>query len=191
MKICEGNPANFKSWMFDLVTAVGSVDQSLARDLRVQLKVRPNVEVLDGKFDIHFEIDLDNRAKYKGELYALIVGLTSGEAKCVVRGSTEKGRESNGFLALAALQTRFDANTAASLLRCVMEAVNPPTLKNHQGIFKGITEWEVRVDGLNMKHDEEISAPIKSLFWLACFLNNIRTCVSNKRVTADSDVKYT
>ncbi len=107
--------------MYDLITAVGSVDQSLARDLKVQLKVRPNVEILDGKFDIHFEIDLDNHAKYKGELYALIVGLTSGEAKCVVRGINEKGWESDGSLAIALLQARYDANTAASLLQCVME----------------------------------------------------------------------
>ena len=34
----EGNPAKLKSWMYDLITAVGSVDQSLARDLMVQLK---------------------------------------------------------------------------------------------------------------------------------------------------------
>ena len=72
--------------MFDLITAVGSVDQSLARDLRAQLKERPKVEAIDGKFDIQFEIDLNNHAKYKCELHALIVGLTSGEAKCVVRG---------------------------------------------------------------------------------------------------------
>ena len=31
----EGNPAKFKSWMLDLITAVGSVDQSLARDINV------------------------------------------------------------------------------------------------------------------------------------------------------------
>ena len=29
----EGNPTNLKSWMFDLVTAVSSVDQSVAREL--------------------------------------------------------------------------------------------------------------------------------------------------------------
>ena len=33
--------------------------------------------------------------------------------------------------------------------------------KNHQGIAKGITEWEVRVDGMKMKHDEELSATMK------------------------------
>ena len=32
----EGNPAKFKSWMFDLITAVGSVDQGLAKDVEVQ-----------------------------------------------------------------------------------------------------------------------------------------------------------
>ncbi len=87
----EGNHAKLKSWMFDLITAVGSVDQSLARDLKVQLKTRHKVEVIDGKFDIHFEMELGNHAKYKGELCALIVGQTSGEAKGVVRGISEKG----------------------------------------------------------------------------------------------------
>ena len=53
----EGNPAKLKSWMFDSITAVGSVDQSLARDFKVQLKAKPKVEVIDGKFDINFEID--------------------------------------------------------------------------------------------------------------------------------------
>ena len=72
----------------------------------------------------------------------------------MARGINEKGWESDGFQALAMLQARYDANTAASLLQCVMEVVNPPTLKNHQGILKGITEWEVRVDGLKIKHKE-------------------------------------
>ena len=59
------------------------------------------------------------------------------------------------------LRARFDANTAASLLQCVMEAVNPPAIQNHQGILKGITEWEVRVDGLKAKHNEYISASMR------------------------------
>ena len=80
----------------------------------------------------------------------------------MVRSISEKGFESDGFLALAMLQARHDANTAASLLQCVMEVVSPPTIKNHQGIAKGITEWGVMVDGLKMKHDEELSATIKN-----------------------------
>ena len=37
----EGNPAKFKSWIFDLITAVGSVDLNLAKDLKNLLKARP------------------------------------------------------------------------------------------------------------------------------------------------------
>ncbi len=100
----------------------------------------------------------------------MIVGLTTGEAKCVVRGISEKGWEQDGFLALLMLQARYDANTAASLMQCVIEVVNPPLLKNHQGILKGITEWEVRVDGLKMKHAEEIPAPIQIVILVGMLL---------------------
>ena len=80
-----------------------------------------------GICQIRQNISLDsNHVKYKGELYALIVSLTTGEAKCVVRGISEKGWEADGFLALMMLQAKYDANTAASLMQCVMEVVSPP-----------------------------------------------------------------
>ena len=135
----EGNPAKFKSWMFDLLTACEYVDPSLARDLKLQTKERPKINIEEGEFKIeeargvHDNYTFGNQKKYKGALYALIVGLTTGEAKCVVRSISEKAWESDGFLALATLQARYDANTAASLLQCVMEVVSPPTIKNHQG----------------------------------------------------------
>ena len=157
----EGNPAKFKSWIFDLLTQIGSIDSELAKDLRKLLKDRPKLTVDErGVFEFG-DFEDENHNKYKGELYALIVALTAGEAKCVVRGISEKNWEADGYLAIGMLQARYDANTAASLLQCVMEVVNPPALKNHQGIVKGVTEWEVRVDGLKMKHNEELSAPIK------------------------------
>ena len=103
--------------IFDLITAVGSVDLDLSKDLKELLKARPKIETRDGVFQLPGDVTIDtNHAKYKGELYALIVGPTTVEAKCVVRGINEKGWESDGFLALAMLQARYDANTVASLL---------------------------------------------------------------------------
>ena len=165
----DGNQSKFKSWLFDLLTALGSVDPTVARDIRDVLKLRAKIVVELGEWVIPQNLSLDcpigqgpsNHTKFKAELYALIVGLTTGEAKTVVRGISEKGYDPDGFLALLMLQARYDANTAASLMQCVMEVVSPPTLKNHQGILKGISEWEVRVDGLKMKHNEDISPPIK------------------------------
>jgi hypothetical protein len=75
----EGNPAKFKSWIFDLITAVGSVDLNLAKDLKNLLKARPKLEVNDGVFYFPGDYEVDHN-KYKGELYALIVGLTTGRS---------------------------------------------------------------------------------------------------------------
>ena len=188
----EGNPAKFKSWIFDLTTAVGSVDLNLAKDLKNLLKERPKLEVNSGVFYFPGDYEVDHN-KYKGELYALIVALTTGEAKCVVRGISEKGWDADGYLALCMLQSRYDANTAASLLQCVREVVNPPALKNHQGIVKGVTEWEVRVDGLKMKHNEDLSAPIKIAVFVGMLPKEYQDmCFQQSTgVSADSEVKYT
>ena len=45
----------------------------------------------DSSLDLPSGAGPTNHAKYKSELYALIAGLTTGEAKCVVRGVNEKG----------------------------------------------------------------------------------------------------
>ena len=66
-------------------------------------------------------------------------------------------------------------------MQCVMEVVSPPALKNHQGILKGISDWEVRVDGLKIKHNEDIPPPIKIDVLVGMLSKNIRTYVSNKR----------
>ena len=62
--------------MFDLLTALGSVDQHLAL-----LKARPKIVMEGGVWDVPDDMAIDmpigqspsNRKKYKGELYALIV----------------------------------------------------------------------------------------------------------------------
>ena len=137
----EGSQSKFKSWLFDLITALGSVDQELTRQIKDLLKSRPKIVMNGNDWEVPNNMDLGDElgegpskhTKYKGELYALIVGLTTGEAKCVVRGISEKGWEADGFLALMMLQARYDANTAASLMQCVMEVVNPPGQNTTKG----------------------------------------------------------
>ena len=56
----EGNPAKFKSWIFDLITAVGSVDLNLAKDLKNLLKARPKLEVNEGVFYFPGDYEVDH-----------------------------------------------------------------------------------------------------------------------------------
>ena len=63
--------------MFDLITAVGSVDQSLAGDLRGLLKARTKIEIDGNRFKIdEVTASEENHSTYTGELYSLIVPLT-------------------------------------------------------------------------------------------------------------------
>ena len=61
----DGNPAKFKSWIFDLITAVGSVDLSLSKDLKSTLKERPKIETVDGVFQLPIGLPIEeNHDKY-------------------------------------------------------------------------------------------------------------------------------
>ena len=87
------------------------MDQNLTKQIKDLSKSRPKIVMNGNDWEVPNNMDLcdelgegpSNHTKYKGELYALIVGLTTGEAKCVVRGISEKGWEADGFLALMML----------------------------------------------------------------------------------------
>ena len=59
----EGNPAKFKSWMFDLAAAVEDVDHDLAMDLKMQMKMRPKIEVQNGEFVLPMGLDIETNHK--------------------------------------------------------------------------------------------------------------------------------
>ena len=61
----NGNQSKFKSWMFDLITAVRSIDLSLANEIKELLKARPKIDIDLGVFQIQVEVALDaHHAKY-------------------------------------------------------------------------------------------------------------------------------
>ncbi|WP_295982540.1 hypothetical protein, partial [uncultured Algibacter sp.] len=69
----EGNPAKYKSWMFDFTTALCSVNRERTGQVRDLLKHRPKIAMVGGKWEVpnNFELgdDLDgpsNHTKYKG-----------------------------------------------------------------------------------------------------------------------------
>ena len=85
----DGTPAKFKSWVFDLVIQLGSVDQGLGREVREMLKSRDKLVVESNCFKNDDVFD-EMHSQYKREFYSVIVSLTSEEAKYVARGILEK-----------------------------------------------------------------------------------------------------
>ena len=87
--------------------------------------------------------------------------MTEGDPKNILRGLLDKTGKSDGFMGLILLNGRYDARTPANLMKDYADAVNPPQLKNAQGIIKGISDWESRLAGLKSKHDEDLGPNVK------------------------------
>ena len=49
----DGNPAKFKSWMFDVVTACEYVEHDMAKDLKDQIRLRP--KSMSNRLSLYFQ----------------------------------------------------------------------------------------------------------------------------------------
>ena len=143
----------FRSWIFDLVTVIGTLDKQLGGVLEDLLK-RGAVDAA-GK-EIHAEkweaaqdgsLDQDIYKKYSGELYGLLVQLTEGDAKEILRGLADRGK-SDGFLAMLVLSKRFDSKTSASLLSEFLEVVGPGKIKGADDLEGGVDRWEAKLSAV-------------------------------------------
>ena len=72
----DGDQSKFKSWLFDLITALGSGGQSLTKQIKDLLKSRPKIVMEGNDWEVPMSSDLgdhigqgpSNHTKYKGEL---------------------------------------------------------------------------------------------------------------------------
>ena len=55
----EGNQSKFKRWLFDLLTALGSMDQALATETKQMLQARPEIVMEEGAWDVPQDVAMD------------------------------------------------------------------------------------------------------------------------------------
>lgn len=68
--------------------------------------------------------------KYKGESFGLIVPLSGGEAKLVLKQMADKGEPPNGFKARLMYAKRFDNQTTENLLQLLLDVLSPGKFNN-------------------------------------------------------------
>ena len=127
-----GDSAKFRGWYFDLMVNIGQVDRDLSAALeKMVTRWNSGNQKEVAKWDpvLHGEIKDDLYRKYSGELFGVLISLTDGEPKSMLRGLSESGTGSDGFKGLIHLVGRYDRRTQASLLQAYMEVVNPPGIK--------------------------------------------------------------
>ena len=101
----DGDITKFRGWMFDLLVAIGQVNEGLGKDLEELLRRDiEDVQLWDPEDeDEDFQQTYD---KFRAELYGIIVSLTVGEAKNVIKGIGDFGRDSyDGYKALIVFES--------------------------------------------------------------------------------------
>jgi len=152
----DGDTFKFRAWIFDLLVAIGQIDGILYDEIKDMLQ-----QAKDEEFDPASCEWVSLYEKYKSELYGVVVSLTVGEAKSVVRGISESGSNNDGFKALVVLQCRYDKKTKANLLRTFLDVTNPPGIKGVNTIIKSIHAWESKVSVLKSRYDHTLDKDLK------------------------------
>ena len=118
-----GGRGSWSDWSFTLEVTTEVMDWVEAtQDLKK--------EALDGHM-------IDSEADVAGsDLFDMLVGLTSGDALTIVRGTEGM----NGFLAWKRLCERFNPNTPAKALALMMEVMNPKLQNDPNKIPQAIDE---------------------------------------------------
>ena len=187
----EGDMSKFRSWKFDLGVAIGQLDNPLAEKMDALVRGFPD-EMAPEQWDpnVHGGLDIPTYEKYRGELYGVLVQLTGGEAKNIVRGIVEAGSGKDGFKALLLLNRRYDCRTQASLLQAFLEVVNPPQLKGLADIVPGIGRWEARVVSLKNRHDEILGANLKSAILVGMLPKDYQDMILQNSAMLKKEVTY-
>jgi len=125
--------------LYSFLVALGQVDQELVADLRFILgKPREIGEVKSWKAEYEDGLDTERFNKYSGELYGVLVSLTSNEGFNILKGMADTGEAHDGYKGLLLLNDRFDSRTAAGLLQSYLDAVHPTGLKGPHDVVPGI-----------------------------------------------------
>ena len=92
------------------------------------------------------------------ELYQLLIMLTTGEAKTIIKQATE-----DGFLAWQMLNDTYSRKTLAKTLRIYREASNPAPATHISEVLSNIAKWEGKVQALAKTNAQKKMDPMLKL----------------------------
>ena len=91
--------------------------------------------------------------KYTEELFGLLVQISEGEARMVVKDTTDREEIPDGFKAMLMYAERFGNQTTGNVLQLLLNVVSPSKISNRE-VSQGIYKWEARVPALASKQGE-------------------------------------
>ena len=95
----------------------------------------------------------------------------------VVKTVADKYGALDGCRVYHMLISRFDSDTAATLLSAFMGAVNPPVINYVNGLSKMIHQWEAKVEDLENRHNEMINEKLRLVIFITMLPKEFRELV--------------
>ena len=129
---------DFKDWNFDFAVALGSECPELLQNLKV-IETMPEEMTTRSVYDL--DVDRADRMgldKLSKELYEVLVMVTEGEAKMMIRSVPDQ----DGILAWHRLYRHYNRKTLARVLRIHREAMHPKPSSDIGNLISNIVEWE-------------------------------------------------
>ena len=152
-KFAQGEGA-WPEWAFDFKTALGA--QSM--EMKEYLDVTENQsDIITYKDAVNFDVDRAqkvNFGKMNGELYEILVMMTEGEAKMMVKASSA----GDGIQAWSRLHKHYNKRTVARLIRLHREIMNPKK-GDMENLVTAIMEWEDKWNRMEVEMDLKNKIP--------------------------------
>ena len=194
VEMFDGDFGKYRSWLFDVLVAIGGLHKCLAEMLKHMLEMKnlgedwtpPNDSLTVGLWEF-WKVDLYE--DFAAELFGLLVSLTAREAKGIVKEVYEKGQGHDGFKALMSLNRRYDSKTSASLLSAFMEVVSPGQIKHVKDVISAVRKWESKTASLKMRYGDrggELNPELKKAILVGMLPNEFRDWIMQQMCKDES-----
>ena len=178
---------DYRTLIFDLIVAIGKIDGELGKELKTLLgkSIRDDWDPREDP-----DVDMGTHERYSEELFSVLVGLTEGDAKGIVRSLVDRGLPQDGYRALIELNRRYDYKTAASLLHAFMAVVNPDKIQRVEDVQKRLAIWEGSIAKLKSRYGEDVSGKIKMAIFVGMLPKELQDLVLQNSAMTSDDIPY-
>ena len=118
--------------------------------------------------------------------YGLLVSLTDGDAKDILKRMVESGEKPDGFRGLAYFQRRCDTSSASEMLRNFHKVLFPKRIASWAEVGSIISRWELDAAAIRSKYGEELSPNMKSAILLGMLDEELHRAVLQRGAVRDS-----
>ena len=189
----KGNTTDYRTFVTDLLVAIGRLDGRLAKNLKHMLSSRKvesaSVGISEKQWDVIVQGGVEESIyeRYKYELFGLLSTLVTGEAKAMMNSLIEDGDESHacGFKILWLFKKRWNVYTFSTKLYAFVKVMTPAKVKNELEVVGALLRWEAEVLALDKRFGEIISDTMKIAIILSMLPKDLQDTLYEKGIVTE------